>query len=166
MPRNLSIAVPYALLVIGWLLSRPPGSARWLLPVAALGALAVGTVKMMTPQYQRPDARDAARYIDAHAGAKASVVDAQVIAEFDRPPARATRIYLKRPHRIYPGSRWVEAWMEADRNGDRVLVSFPRTGVVKLLVPPRPYAARYRLIATQSSKGAPFGMAVREYVPR
>ena len=164
--RNLSVAVPYALLIIGWLLTRPCGQLRWLLPVAALAALVVGTVKMVTPAYQRPDGRDAAQYIDAHAGPRASVVDAQVIAEFDRPPARATRIYLKRHHRIYPGARWVEAWQDADRRGGRVLVSFPRTGVVKLLVPPPPFAARYRLVAEQTTKGAPFGMAVREYVPR
>ena len=65
--RNLSVSVPYTVLLVGWLLTLPGGRLRIALPIIALALVSVGTLKMLTPDYQRPDAKDAAEYIDAEA---------------------------------------------------------------------------------------------------
>ena len=101
LPRNLAVAVPYALLLIGWLLTRPPPIVATALSVVALAALGVGAVKIQDPDYQPPDGRDAARFVDAHAPPNAAYVDSQVVP-FDEPNARGIRIYLERPHPVYP----------------------------------------------------------------
>ena len=158
--RNLAAAVPYALLLVGWLLTYPRSRLAAVLSVAALAALAVGTFKTLTPDYQRPDARDAARYIDAHAPPTAPVVDV--------PGPHAIRTYLRDSQPVYTISDFGSAgWAAAARAGSRVFFTAPRVPFwVAALRPPPGYERRFRLVAEHDSPGVPFGIAVREYAPR
>jgi hypothetical protein len=158
--RNLATAVPYALLLVGWLLTYPRARLAAVLSVVALAALAVGTVKTLTPDYQRPDARDAARYIDAHAPPTAPVADV--------PGPHAIRTYVQGSRRVYTISEFGSAgWAAAARGGTRVFLSSPRVAFwIAGLRPPAAFSRRYRLVAEHASPGVPFGLVVREYAPR
>jgi Dolichyl-phosphate-mannose-protein mannosyltransferase len=158
--RNLAAAVPYALLLVGWLLTYPRSRLAAVLSAAALAALAVGTFKTITPDYQRPDAREAARYIDAHAPPNAPVVDV--------PGPHAIRTYLQGSRPVYTISDFGSAdWAAAARAGSRVFLTAPRVAFwVGALRPPAGYERRYRLVAERDSPGVPFGLALREYAPR
>jgi mannosyltransferase len=159
--RNLAAAAPYALLLLGSFLTYPRarlGAAA--VSVAVLAALAVGTLKTLTPDYQRPDARDAARYIDAHTPPTAPVVDV--------PGPHAIRTYLRGSRPVHTISDFGSAgWAAAARAGSRVVLTAPRVPFwVGAIRPPAGYERRYRLVARRDSSGVPFGMAVREYAPR
>jgi hypothetical protein len=157
--RNLSVAVPYALLLFGALLtSVRPRWAAAALSVAALAAVAVGTVKMLTPDYRRPDSRAAARYIDAKAPPEA------VLADVGGP--QSVRLYLagRRPITMFPAVP-PSAWARAARAGSPVFISSMQTPVL-LFVPPARYAPNYRLVASRSWPGAPYPITVREFAPR
>jgi 4-amino-4-deoxy-L-arabinose transferase-like glycosyltransferase len=162
--RNLSVAVPYALLLAGWLLTRPRLRLALPLCLAALGAVSAGTVEALSPERQRTDGRDAARYIDANAPPGVPVVDVQY--PYRGPPARGTRIYLERPHRLFGESGFPSAWAAASRARSPILVSVPRVPtLIRLFAPPSRYAPRYRLAAEHRSQGLR-GILIREYVPR
>jgi 4-amino-4-deoxy-L-arabinose transferase-like glycosyltransferase len=157
LPRNLSVAVPYALLVIGWLLTRPPPMLATALSAVALAALGVGAVKIQDADNQPPDGRDAARFIDAHAPANAAYVDSEIVP-FDQPPARGIRIYLERPHRIYPGSAAPAVWKAQARARAPVFVSlslpqFAEVPVKPCGPPPAPYASQYQVVAEHVARG-------------
>jgi hypothetical protein len=157
LPRNLSVAVPYALLLIGWLLTRPPPMVATALSVVALAALGVGAVKMQDPDNQPPDGRDAAHFIDAHAPPNAAYVDSEFVP-FDQPNARGIRIYLERPHRIYSDSTAPAAWHAQARARAPVFISFflppfAESRVERCIPPPPPYASEYKLVAEHSTRG-------------
>ena len=169
LPRNLSVAVPYALLLIGWLLTRPPQALAIALSVAALAALAVGTVKAQDPDNQPPDGRGAARFIDAHAPPNAAYVDSEIVA-FDQPNARAIRNYLERPHRVYPGSALPAVWQAQARARAPVFISFSLPSFAKSLKqrcgpPPPPYTAKFRVVAEHTARGY-VPIVVCGYAPR
>lgn len=162
--RNLSVAVPYALLMVGWLLTYPRRPIAIALTMVALVAMAVGTVKTLSPDHQRPDARSVARYIEANAAPTTPIVE--VWFPFVGAPAQAARIYLRRPHPVYDLSRAPAAWAAADRARSPIIISFPGdAGLGRLLVPPPPYDAHYRLVAEHTSPGLR-PLIVREYAPR
>ena len=157
LPRNLSVAVPYALLVIGWLLTRPPPMVATVLSVVALAALGVGTVKTQDPDNQPPDGRDAAHFIDAHAPPNAAYVDSEIVP-FDEPNARGIRIYLERPHRVYPGDALPAVWKAQARARAPVFVSSWLPALREVPdepcgPPPAPYESQYELVAEHSTRG-------------
>ena len=176
LPRNISVGVPYALLLFGWLLTRPPPFLALALSAVALVALAVGAVSMLDPDRQRPDARDAARFIDANAPPGAPVIELG-FGGFQTPPGAAIRIQLRRPHAIYEGAERQAAWRAAARAGSPLFVSYfdtsdaPEAGAdvppldPGLLEPPPRYRSRYELIAKNVSRGL-IPVVVREYAPR
>lgn len=161
LPRNLSVAVPYALLLFGWLLTRPRGRLAIVLPLLALGILGVGTVKGLSPTYQRPDTRAAAQFLDAHAPPAAPVFE--YFWPFTRTsPAMGIRVYLKRPHSIGSFASWTVA------SQHRYPVFYAFTAVPALLrafTPPKRYASQYHLVAQHIYPGIQ-PVAVREYAPR
>ena len=144
LPRNLAVAAPYALLLIGWLLTRPPPMIATALAVVALAGLGVGAAKIQDPDYQPPDGRDVARFIDAHAPPDAAYVDSEIVP-FEGANARGIRIYLERPHRIYPGSALPAVWKQQARAGAPVFVSFLSAGGRGSRSCLRPAAASLRL---------------------
>jgi 4-amino-4-deoxy-L-arabinose transferase-like glycosyltransferase len=158
--RNLSCAAPYAFLVFGRLLTYPRGRLAAVLSIAALGALSVGTIKTLGAGYQRPDARDAADFIEAHAPPSAPGVDV--------PGPHGIRTYLEPSRRVYTTSEFGAAeWEAAARTRSPVFFSsLDASAYLGALTPPPQYARRYRLIATHISPGIPFGLVVREYAPR
>lgn len=162
LPRNLNVAVPYALLLIGWLLTFHGGRLGLALSLAALALVSVGSLKMLTSEYQRPDARDAARYIDAQAPAGAPVAEA---SPFAGPPARAVSLYLDRPHRVY-SEELSGVWPQGARTGSPVFLSFPGVPALEtLFVVPPEYADRYRLADEHRSPGI-VPIVTRKFVPR
>ena len=149
LPRNLEVAAPYAALVVGWLLARPPSRWGWILAALAFGALAVGTGKMLQPGYQRPDGRAAARYIDAHAKPGALVIDL--------PGPQGTQFYFRIAHHLVQVAQF--SWRGAAAQHAQVfityLVSAPCTRTQPL----------YRLVSSARWPGAPPGLTVCEYGP-
>lgn len=160
LPRNASVAVPYALLLIGWLLTVPRRRiAAAALSAAALACVAVGSVKMLERGYQRPDGRDIARFIDAHAPPRAPVLDV--------PGPQGTQFYFKRVHPLPGLARFGPAqWSEAARTRTPVFLTFLRTPFLEKLGPPPQVAARFRLAAEHTSPSIPAPLTVREYVAR
>ncbi len=159
--RNLSIAVPYALLLVGWALSSAlPRGVAVTATVVALAALSVGTVKMLDDDYQRPDADDAARFIDSRAPASAPVIDT--------PGPHAIRTYLQPSRRVYTTTEFrATDWAAAARSSSPVFFTFPRLGILaEGHRPPPPYGRRFRLVARHDSPGTPFPVGVLEYRPR
>jgi 4-amino-4-deoxy-L-arabinose transferase-like glycosyltransferase len=158
LPRNLIVAVPYALLLIGWLLTRPRPIVATGLSVVALAGLGAGTVKIQDPDYQPPDGRDVAGFIDAHAPPNAAYVDSQIVP-FEEPNARNIRVYLERPHRIYPGSALPDVWRAQARAGAPVFVSFWLPALAKppadpcLLLDIPPEASEYEVVAEHVTRG-------------
>jgi mannosyltransferase len=161
--RNLSVAVPYALLLVGWLLAYGL-RRRVLLPlsIAVLACMAVGAVRSLSPDRQRPDARGVAHYIAAHSPPGAAVIDAEF--PFTGAPANAVRIYLPRSRPAYDPAGSDAAW-DAARSGKPVfIVSRDIDVLLKLLVPPSQYATRFRLMASHTTRGF-IQYSVREYAP-
>jgi uncharacterized membrane protein len=163
--RNLSVAVPYALLLLGWLLAYGL-RRRVLLPlsIAVLACMAVGAVRSLSPDRQRPDARGVAHYIAVHSPPGAPVVDAEF--PFTGAPADAVRIYLPRSRPAYDPAQFPAAdWDAAARSGKPVFIVSRRIDVLlKLLVPPSHSAARFRLVANHHTRGF-IQYSVREYAP-
>ena len=160
--RNLSVAVPYALLLFGRLLTFPRGRAAVGLSVVALAIVAVGTVELTSPQNQRTDARGAANFVDSHAPTTAPVVVFEY--PFGGPPGRAISAYLERPQRIVQAAGIRTAFAAAARTHSPVFVSsVPAFG--PYLTPPAADRAHYRLGAQFTSRGL-LPLLTSEYVWR
>jgi mannosyltransferase len=160
--RNLTVAVPYALLLFGRLLTFPRGWAAAAVSAVALALVAVGTVDLKSPENQRTDARGAANFVDSRAPPTAPVVVFEF--PFGGPPGRAISAYLNRPQRIWQASQIQTAWAAAARTHSPVFVS----GVPALrafLMPPARYAPYYRLGAQFTSRGL-LPLLTSEYVWR
>ena len=152
-PRNLSAAVPYALLSAGWLVTAPRPRIAVPLAIIALAALGVNTARTFDPDNRRPNARAAARYIDAHAPPGVLYLDSEVLAS-DQAPAHAIRLYLKRPHRIRPMSltTFLTVWrQEALRNQPVFTSSYVLPGAKPRCLPS--YGARFRVVAHRVFRG-------------
>jgi 4-amino-4-deoxy-L-arabinose transferase-like glycosyltransferase len=150
LPRNLEVAAPYAALVFGWLVTRPP--LRWGLVLAtiAFAALAVGTVKILKPAYQRPDGRAAARYIDSHANVSATVIDF--------PGPQGTQFYFRHPHHLAPGGQF--DWRSAAGQRKQVFLTYLSDA------PCTPNPPFYHLVSSGSWPSVPLRLVVCEYLPR
>jgi hypothetical protein len=176
LPRNISVAVPYAALLLGSLLVAPRPRVAVALCGVAVAALAVGTVRMLEPELARPDGRDAAAYIDSHVPPTAPVIDVG-FAAFESPPAAATRVHLERPHPIYSADESDAAWARAARTGSPVFVTFLDPSrlaeVIPGIEPPDPdrlgpppaLVPGFELVAEHVSEGL-IPIFVREYLPR
>jgi uncharacterized membrane protein len=164
--RNLSVALPYALLVIGWLLTSARRSAALALPVAAIVALSIGTAKALSPDHQRPDVRRLARYIESRAPSKAVAVE--VDYPFVGPPAEGMLVYLRHPGIMYR-PYWAlgnSFWQDQARNHTTLFIASPRIrALLRLFSPPPQYVSRYRLASERTTRGI-VPLVVREYVWR
>ncbi len=158
--RNLSVAVPYTVLVIGWVMTRARSRLAAPLTALALLALLAGTVKSLRSGYEVPDASAAAEYIEANAPPAAPVVDLG--------GAHDIGVYLGPTRRVYTRSEYGRAgWAAAARAQRPVFVFFPRQGAIAHgFGPPRAYSARFRRVADRTWPGAPAPVGVQEYVPR
>jgi 4-amino-4-deoxy-L-arabinose transferase-like glycosyltransferase len=73
-PRNMSAALPFVALAVGWLVTRPP------VPIAAVAvglvavALGIGAAKTLEDRFHRPDSPGVARALDSRLGPGQSVV--------------------------------------------------------------------------------------------
>ncbi len=148
LPRNLEVGVPYACVVIGWLLARWPLPWAAGLSVIAFAALGVGTVKIMSTAYQRPDGRAAAQFIDANAASAAAVIDF--------PGPQGTQFYFRRPHRLYP---LTFSWSAAARVRQQVFLTYLTGAPCSSLAP------GYMLVTQRRWPSVPLPLAVCEYVP-
>lgn len=160
LPRNISVAVPAALLLAGALLTFARARVAVALCAVALGAVAVGTVKMLSPGYQRTNARAAARYIEAKVAPAATVVD--------YPGPHAIRLYLPPGRRVVTVGEFGPAqWAQAARSRTPVVFTFPDTKELRrLLAPPPGQATRFRLSRNHASPGVPIRIGIKEYDPR
>jgi 4-amino-4-deoxy-L-arabinose transferase-like glycosyltransferase len=158
--RNLSVSVPYAVLLIGWALTALRPRAAAAVSAAALAVLAVGTVRTLAPERQRTDARDAAHWVDAHAPPGAPLVDV--------PGPHAIRTYLEKPRNVSTIAEFgPQQWAAAARRRTPVFVSYPKAGGIEaLLVPPAKEAPGYRLVAEHTSPGVPYRIGIREFAPQ
>ena len=164
--RNLAVAVPYALLLIGWLIAYARRRAVLLpLSLLAVACMAVGTAKALSPDRQRPDARGVTRYIAAHAPPGAPVIDEEF--PFTGSPSRAVRVYLPRSRPVYGTAQFSPAaWRAAFRNKTPVFIVSRRIDVLlRLLVPPKQGTSRFGLVASHTTRGF-IQYAVREFAPR
>jgi hypothetical protein len=96
-------------------------------------------------------------------------VDSEIIP-FDQAPARAIRFYLRRPHRIYPGSRLAGLWAVQARAHEPLFFSFYLPKFAESVArrcgaPPAPYDKQFRLIAEHSARGF-VPIVVCGYAPR
>jgi mannosyltransferase len=168
LPRNLSVGVPYALLLLGWAVaSVRPRRLAAALGGLALVAVAIGTVKALDPDVQRPDGRANARWLDANVPPGAPIVDAQPWES--SPPGKGTRTYLTGEHRLYGLRELPAARAEALRTGRPLFISTYRPDhlqdIVRPVVLPRDFGAAFRLVRKHTSRGL-LPIVVREYVPR
>jgi hypothetical protein len=160
LPRNLSVSLPYAVLLLAWALTAVRVRIAAVAVAVALGALAVGSVQAVEPVHQRTDSRGAAQWIDAHGPAGAPLIDI--------PGPHAVRIYLRRPRPVWTIAQFPPArWAAAARAGTPVLISYPDVpGARAYIVPPRGAGSGYRLVAQRIFPGIPYRMGVREFARR
>jgi Dolichyl-phosphate-mannose-protein mannosyltransferase len=120
-PRNLIASLPFAALLVGWVLTRPP--PRFAVPAVALTAcaLAVAAASSQLDDHSRPDFPQLASHVDAVAGPRDAVVYAT-----DPLEARALATYLE-PYYDHPRPVVAEPdpsdWSDHLRSGRVVVVS-------------------------------------------
>jgi len=160
--RNYSASFPALVLVAGAVLTRPRLRVAVTLSALAIASLAVGTVKILTPDYRRPAGPDVAAYIDAHARPADPVYDGHASSGF--PPHRAVQIYLKRRHSLFSTSEIAQMWATGRRTRSNVFIVVPAESAAPL---DRPgfVPAGYRLVARHDYPGAFLRLEVREYAP-
>jgi uncharacterized membrane protein len=170
-PRYLSASAPALYLLAGCVLTSP--RRRWALAASAAALLAtgVGTVKSLKPAYARPQLKEAATYLDAHAAPR-DIVMQEILPLAHKGPMRSDlQVNLRRPLRLLQvftfrfGGKIAgvdgdpRAWRAAAA-GAHVFVVGPVFGAAELPRPP----ARYRLhqLAARNFPGF-VPIEVREY---
>jgi mannosyltransferase len=128
--RNLTASLPALYLVLAATVVALP---RFLSLTAAgclLVALAVGAVKSIDADYQRPPLRQAAERVEARSQPGDAVVD--LLFQGNYPGLRrGLEVNFERPHRIYkPGVDDEAAWRRAAA-GSHVFLVVPQVGVLK-----------------------------------
>jgi hypothetical protein len=156
LPRNLGAAAPAGLLLVAWALTAIPRAAAVPLCVLALGALAVGAAETVGDEDVRgTGAHEAARYIDANAGAADPVVLPTGFGGYRSPLAAGISVYFERPHPVsHLGKDDAAAWRAIHGRNEAFVVTGTELGV---LAPPpeRQGPGRcYRLV-----RGATFASA-------
>jgi hypothetical protein len=118
-PRNMSAALPFVGLAVGWLVTRPPAPIAAVAVALVVVALVIGAAKTLEDRFHRPDSPGVARAIDRELGPGESVVyygpgfDPFVIGD-------VLRLYYDEPHpargaNVTPGS--LKGALERVRNG-------------------------------------------------
>jgi Dolichyl-phosphate-mannose-protein mannosyltransferase len=72
-PRNLSASLPFALLVLGWVVTRPEPRTASVASGLALAGVAIGAVGTLDDTNSRPPVRAVAHFLDQHAAASETV---------------------------------------------------------------------------------------------
>jgi hypothetical protein len=95
--RNLTASWPGLALAAGAFLVAVPVPFRIASTALVLSAFALGAVKTLDPDVQRPDYRGAAEFVDRSAGPQDPVVDDPLVAPA---PVTALQVSLEEPHRF------------------------------------------------------------------
>ena len=136
--RNLQASQPAMVvlvaLVVCWLARRVPRGA--VVPIAVVMAVGLGlvTARSQRSRYQRPPFAEAARYLDANAGAAPIVEQTGVFSPDERVGRTPLQLYLRRQHPLYLyGSTPPEAWQPARDGGSVYFVAPIEDGLLTLL---------------------------------
>jgi hypothetical protein len=73
-PRNMSAALPFAGVLLGWLVTRPPPAVAAVAIAAVTVGIGIGAAKTLENRYQRPDSPAVAAAVDARLGEGGKVV--------------------------------------------------------------------------------------------
>jgi 4-amino-4-deoxy-L-arabinose transferase-like glycosyltransferase len=124
-PRNMSAAIPFAGLALGWLLTRPALPFAAAAAAVAIVALAIGAGMTLQDRFHRPNSPEVARELDARLGHGGAVVyygpglDPLIIGHL-------LEIYLREPHRIVGATETEQSLRQglvsAGKAGDPALV--------------------------------------------
>jgi hypothetical protein len=96
-PRNLIASWPGLALAVGALLTTVPRPFRIASTALVLSAFALGAVRTLDTDVQRPDYPGAAEFVDRHSGPQDPVVDVPL---YTPAPVTALQVSLKEPHRF------------------------------------------------------------------
>lgn len=97
-PRNMSAALPFVGVLLGWLVTRPPAPVAAVAVALAALAIGIGAAKTLEDRYQRPNSPAVAAAIDERLGAGGTVVyygygyDPFILGDL-------LRLYYAEPHR-------------------------------------------------------------------
>jgi hypothetical protein len=128
--RNLIASLPAFALLLGALLAALPGRVSAVAVAVVLGALGVGTVKIIDDDYGRPGYRQAAQLIDRQGGPLDPVVEATLLPTFG-PPSRNLQPHFEGRHRVYRlGVDDPVAWSRTPP-GRRIFLVVPRASVFR-----------------------------------
>lgn len=164
--RNMSASVPAATVGIAALVCGARGELRWILPIVLVTAAAVGGLRLVSPNWQRADARSAAQHLDQQAGPSAPIV---LIAPADSPSYRPLDPYLSREHEILFGDPpgYQRAFSQAEATRRDVFVVYPNLPeITPLVTPPPTHTDTYRLVDEQTYRGFSGGIAIRRFSPK
>jgi mannosyltransferase len=160
--RYLSASFPaLALLIAALVFAVRPRVAAVVTGVVVVG-VAVGAVKILSPDLRAAEYRKPARYVDAHARPGDVVV--QQAGRSTGPLSTALTVHFERPHRVVtvtgvkPVAKGFEAtvdpevWRRAAAN-HKVFVIGPENALYVLPRPPRSWAPHVRLLSRRSYPG-------------
>lgn len=134
--RNLSASLPYALVVVAWLVVTLPARARELAAAALVAVTLIGGVQVTSAANQRPPYREAAEFVNARARPGDALIDFSFLPESNA--LNPLDVYL-RPGlgRFLAGSQTSRAWAPAAR-GARVFLVVPQVGPFQIRGPAPP----------------------------
>jgi hypothetical protein len=132
--RNLYASVPAAALVVGGLLAALPSPARRVAVGLVLAILLAGTIRAISPPYERPAYRVAAEYLDRAAGPTDPVLVYPSLLGLDA----AIPAQLRKPHRVWL-DRIPRRWpTPAARHNTYVVIDDATAKVLRLSIPHPP----------------------------
>jgi hypothetical protein len=160
-PRNLAASLPAVWLLLSRLLTAPRGLPAAVAVTLALGAVAVGTVKSLDPDYRRPPFREAAEFIDDRASPGDPVVELLWLS-----PSNALSLALT-PHfdRAHDLLRLGELDADARRRAalaGRVFLVVPQVAGLRGVAWGEQLGGRFSLVDRATYRGV-FPVAVFEY---
>jgi mannosyltransferase len=97
--RNLAASWPGLALLLGAILTAAGPRLGLIAGGLAVASFGLGAGKLLTDQYQRPDYRAAARYIDREAGSGDAIID--ITGVLSPGPLSGLDAALRKPHRIF-----------------------------------------------------------------